>query len=257
MITLRFREPRRVGGGADGAAAPPTLGAIFATLARSLRRSGSAWLLLFVATYKLGETLADAMFRPFLVDAGYSVADIGLWLGTWGLAVSLAGSFAGGLLASRVGLWPALAITAVLRALAVGGEWWLSLVDPTRGRVLLVITAEQGFGGMLTTALFAFMMSRVDRRIGATHFALLAAVEVGGKLAAAALSGWLADLWGYATLFGLATGLCIAFLGLLPPLARHDRAIRRAGDAPPRSPTDGGVPVPDTAERARVRTAGR
>ncbi len=81
--------------------------------------------------------------------------------------------------------------------------------------------------------MFAYMMSRVDRRIGATHYTLLATVEVWGKLPAAALSGVVAQITGYAWLFGISTALSAAFLWLLVPLARKRTAAaeRLAGPA--------------------------
>lgn len=217
-VTLGFREPPPESSRAK--AAPPTMGAVFAFLRHTLRLPGTGWLLLFIATYKLGETLADVMFRPFLYDAGYGPSEIGLWLGTWGMVFSITGSFLGGVLASRMDPLSAVALTATLRAVAVGGEWWLSLVEPTLPRMAAVVTAEQLFGGALTTALFAYMMSRVDRRIGATHFTLLATVEVLGKLAASWASGFITQATSYPTLFGLATVLAVAFLLLLVPLRR-------------------------------------
>lgn len=249
IVTLVFREPgssraleaegteTEGGDGVDGvdgvddaatasaakeeeAEPPATMAGVIDLLVRSFRTPGALWILLFIGTYKLGESMADAMFKPFLYDVGYTAEQIGLWVGTWGLGFSLAGSFAGGLLASRIGVVRAVAITAGLRALAVGGEWWLSLVDPTVGRLAGVVAAEQFFGGALTTAMFAFMMSRVDRRIGATHFTLFATVEVTGKLAASSISGLLADITGYPTLFGTATVLAVAFLALLWPIGR-------------------------------------
>ena len=69
-------------------------------------------------------------------------------------------------------------------------------------------------GGLM----FAYMMSRVDRRIGATHYTLLATVEVAGKLLASAASGFLAQHLGFSDTFALATALAVAFLGLLIPL---------------------------------------
>jgi MFS transporter, PAT family, beta-lactamase induction signal transducer AmpG len=107
-----------------------------------------------------------------------------------------------------------------------GGEWWLSLVEPTPHRVLAVTCVEHLFGGALTTALFAYMMSRVDRRIGATHYTLLAALEVWGKLPAAWASGFIAANASYPFLFGLATMLSIAFLALLRPLRAAGRRAR-------------------------------
>src|SRR6185503_12356115 len=149
---------------------------------------------------------------------------IGLWVGTWGMLLSILGSVAGGFLAGRVPLLRAVGIAASLRVLAVGAEWWLSLVHLTPARVIAVTCIEHFFAGLLTTAMFAFMMSRVDRRIGATHYTLLATVEVWGKLPAAALSGVVAQATGYATLFGISVVLSAAFLWLLLPLARQKQA---------------------------------
>ncbi|MCG8457596.1 MAG: hypothetical protein MI919_15080, partial [Holophagales bacterium] len=219
-------EPSRAGaGGGDADAVPdrPTLAGVLRLLLRALRSPGAAWVLVFIATYKLRESMADTMWKPFLFDSGFTAEQIGAWLGTWGLVFSLAGSFAGGILASRIGPVAAVAVTATLRATAVGGEWWLSVVGPTAGTVIGVVAAEQAFGGALTTSMFAFMMSRVDRRIGATHYTLLATVEVTGKLVAGWLSGFVADAAGYPFLFGLATLLALAFLLLLVPIARASR----------------------------------
>lgn len=229
LVVLGYRE--RDARAATGAGAPSrhenvSLRAVVALLRRgALHRSG-LWLLLFVGTYKLGETMADTMFKPFLTDAGFGAREIGLWVGTWGMLFSIAGSFAGGWLASRVPLLRAVAIAAVLRAVPVAGEWWLSLVAPTPHRVLAVTCVEHLFGGMLTTAMFAYMMSRVDRRIGATHYTLLATIEVLGKLPASWVSGAIADATSYPAIFGLATVLSVAYLALLVPM----RAVeRRAG----------------------------
>ncbi len=227
LVTLAWRES---GGGDDSTPRPPRahprFAEIFAALRRALGEAGAGWLLLFVATYKLGESMADTMFKPFLVDAGYGGQQIGLWVGTWGMLFSIAGSVAGGLMARRMPLLRAVGIAAVLRALVVGGEWWLSLVDPTPQRVIAVTCLEHLFGGALTTAMFAFMMSRVDRKIGATHYTLLASLEVWGKLPSAWASGFVAANSSYPVLFGVATVLSIAFLALLAPLAA---AMRRSG----------------------------
>lgn len=234
LVTLSWNENAVVLESKAAAAPAPhrRTGEILAALRRALTGSGALWLILFVGTYKLGESMADTMFKPFLVDAGYREAQIGLWVGTWGMLCSIAGSVGGGLLARRMPILRAVGWCAVARAMPVAGEWWLTQVDPTPHRVLAVTCFEHLFGGALTTAMFAYMMSRVDRRIGATHYTLLAAVEVWGKLPAAWLSGFLAARASYATLFAVATVLSIAFLGLLAPLARshiRSRAGARSG----------------------------
>lgn len=222
LVTAMFREPSSHDSvfGPPAEAPPEDWRDVFRSLWAALRLPGSGWLLFFIGTYKTGETMAEVMFRPFLYDAGYTREQIGLYIGTYGVVCSLIGSFAGGWLASRWSIFKALSLAAVLRALAVAGEWWLSLVEPTQARVVLVVAMEQAFGGALTTALFAFMMSRVDRRIGATHYTLLATVEVFGKMISSSASGFVAQGTSYSTLFGLATGLAFAFLLLLVPISR-------------------------------------
>jgi MFS family permease len=218
LVTLALREEALI---EPGRRFPRvTLGGVLVLLSRAVRSREALWLLLFVGTYKLGESMADTMFKPFLYDAGYGREQIGLWVGTWGMLFSILGSIGGGWLAGRVTLLRAVAVTAALRALPVAGEWWLSLVEPTVARVLGVTIAEHFFGGALTTAMFAFMMSRVDRRIGATHYTLLASVEVWGKLPSAWISGVVTQATSYPFLFGVATVLSVAFLGLLSPLSR-------------------------------------
>ena len=133
---------------------------------------------------------------------------------------SIAGSVAGGLLASRVKLLHAVALTAVVRAFAVAGEAYLAWQGPTEVGVIAVTSLEHFAGGALTTAMFALMMSRVDRRIGATHYTLLATIEVFGKMPGSMLSGVLAASLGYLGAFSLAAGLSVAFLLLLVPISR-------------------------------------
>ena len=223
VVTLLWRERSLPAAAEQPAHVHTRLVDVLALLKQGVA-SGGGWLLLFIGTYKLGETMADVMFKPFLYDHGIRADRIGLWVGTWGMLLSILGSVAGGFLAGRVPLLRAVGIAAGLRVLAVAAEWWLSLVRLTPARVVAVTCVEHFFAGLLTTAMFAYMMSRVDRRIGATHYTLLATVEVWGKLPAAALSGVVAQTTGYAALFGIATALSAAFLWLLVPLARQRRA---------------------------------
>lgn len=220
LIVLQYRE-RPVRGAATGGADRLGVRAIVVRLWRAVTTPGGGWLVAFIVTYKLGESMVDSMFKPFLVDAGFEGPDIGLWVGTWGMGFSIAGSLAGGWLAGRHPLWTALAITAVLRIFPLAAEWALAASgSPSAAGVISVTCAEHFCGGALTTAVFAFMMSRVDREIGASHYTALAAIEVFGKSPAAWAAGPLATHLGYAWLFGLGTLLSVAFLVLLLPLRR-------------------------------------
>lgn len=224
VVTLFFREPEPRG----AHFVPASFREIVATLAHAMRTPGAGWLIAFIATYKLGESMADAMFKPFLVDAGFAPKAIGFWVGTWGMVFSLAGSFVGGVLAGGGRILLAVIVTALARALSIAGEWWLSLQTPTELTVAIVTSFEHFAGGALTTAIFALMMSRTDRRIGATHFTVLATIEVIGKSPSGWLSGIVTESIGYSGTFALATALSVAFIGLVVPLRATEPKVSPA-----------------------------
>ncbi len=188
---------------------------------KSFKLPGAIWLIAFIASYKLGEIMIDIMFKPFLIDNGFTASQIGLWVGTYGMAASLTGSFIGGVLSAKLSLRKALGIAALLRVIPLILEWWLTLVTPMDIHVIGITIAEHFFGGMLTTALFAYMMSRVDKRIGATHYTIFASIEVFGKSPGAGASGLLADAYGYSYLFAIGVVLSLLVLGIIPKLKEN------------------------------------
>lgn len=215
VATLAVREHEPSDAGHDRTRSVTSFRSIVRRLAGSLRHPGAGWVIVLAATYKVGEAMADAMFKPFLVDAGFDVPTIGLWVGTYGTVFSIAGSIAGGALAARWGVAHALIALSMMRCIPLMGQVWLTTIEPTSELVVAITSTEHFFGGCLTTAMFAFMMSRVDREIGATHFTLLAAVEVLGKSPGAWASGVLADALGFGAVFGVAALLSMGFSWLL------------------------------------------
>src|SRR6188768_773219 len=222
LATSMFREPKL----AVELQAHSSIGVILKRVLAAARAPGSGLLLLAVGTYKSGEYLVSVMFKPFLVDAGYSLSQIGLWVGTYGMLASLAGSALGGELGRKLSLVDALLVAALVRVAPLLFCWWLTRGAVSPSAVIAVTCAEHFAGGLITTVMFALMMAGVDKRIGATHYTLLASIEVLGKSPATWSSGLLAERLGYGGLFLLGTGLSLAFV--LVPLA-----MRRASATQP------------------------
>ena len=214
-----FREPV-----SSASHAHTSIGEIWKHLFEAATRKGSGLLLLAVATYKMGEYLVLTMFKPFLVDAGYSMSQIGLWVGTYGMLASLAGSALGGELGRRWHLVNLLAVAGIARVFPLLFCWWLTRGALSPASVIAATCAEHFVGGLLTTLMFALMMARVDKRIGATHYTLLASIEVLGKSPATWASGLLAERLGYGGLFLLGAALSLAFVGV--PLAMRGERRR-------------------------------
>jgi PAT family beta-lactamase induction signal transducer AmpG len=225
-VVLSLVEEPSTATGADRTA---SVAQILDTLWRSLQTPGMATALAVVATYKMGESIIDVMYKPFLMDQGFSASTLGLWLGTWGMGASVMGSIAGGILASRVRLFPLLMLAGAVRLVPELGQLGLAMawLDVSATHVISISLAEHFAGGALTTVMFATMMGMVDRRIGATHFTLFACVEVWGKSVAAMASGLIAERIAYSGAFGLGVALGFVFLVMVSQLPASLEPARR------------------------------
>jgi hypothetical protein len=224
LVALGIREPRY----AEHEPGPRTERSPLLEVLRQLRaalgEASALPLIAVVLTYKMGETLADAMWKPMLFDRGFTASQIGLWTGTYGMVASIAGSFGAGVWVRSRSLVTALQWTALLRAAGVGAEWWLNAQpSPSAAQIIGVTCVEHVLGGAITTVMFALMMRHTRREIGGTHYTLLASLEVWGKLPFGPVSGALAQRHGYALVFGLGTTLCFAFALLVMWLGRRLR----------------------------------
>jgi MFS transporter, PAT family, beta-lactamase induction signal transducer AmpG len=192
--------------------APPSRPSLRAFVARP---GMHAWLLVLL-TYKLGEALATGMLRPFLVDLGLGLDDIGWLLGTAGFTAGLLGALFGGWAIRHVGRRRALLTFGALQVFAVG-----LYVVPALGRTTLIIlygvcTFEHFASGMATAALFTAMMDRCRTVSAATDYTVQASVVVLATGLASTTSGALAQSLGYTAHFVLATlastlGLALAW----------------------------------------------
>lgn len=185
-------------------------------LSSSMKLPSFIWLVIFIATYKSGEIMIDVMFKPFIVDSGFNVSDIGIWVGTYGMAASIAGSAIGGFIASKLTVYRALVYACVMRLFPLIFITALTFTVPLPSLVKCSTILEHFFGGILTTTLFAFMMKNVDRRIGATHYTLLASIEVLGKAPGSFLSGLITDAAGYSFTFVTGTAISFFVIFILP-----------------------------------------
>lgn len=168
-----------------------------------LRRPGNRPWLATLLLFKAGEAAETAMLRPFLVDRGLGLADIGWLLGTVGFSAGLVGALLGGWLAGALGRRRALVLCGLAQAL--GLSVWIA---PAFGHfgggdLAWLVATEHITSGMATAALFTAMMDRSHSASAASDYTLQASVVVIGTGAAAALSGFGANALGYGGLFAI------------------------------------------------------
>ncbi|KAF6269735.1 major facilitator superfamily domain containing 3 [Rhinolophus ferrumequinum] len=108
--------------------------------------------------------------------------------------------------------------------LAVSGTLWTAgfVITYKLGAALLSLCLQHFLGGLVTTATFTLMMrcsQLAPSALQATHYSLLATLELLGKLMLSALAGALADSLGLPLCFSLFLALSatpIVYLGLAP-----------------------------------------
>jgi PAT family beta-lactamase induction signal transducer AmpG len=82
--------------------------------------------------YKLGDQLTQSLTRPFLIDMGYDAFDRGVALTTLSVGLTIAGTVAGGLVTTAVGLGHALWIFGVVQIFSNAGYLLLACwIGPT------------------------------------------------------------------------------------------------------------------------------
>ncbi|XP_054947111.1 major facilitator superfamily domain-containing protein 3 isoform X4 [Physeter macrocephalus] len=196
---------------------------------------GTLWTVGFVLTYKLGEQGTSGLFPLLLLDCGISAPELGLWNGVGAVACSIAGSSLGGaLLARRRQPLPLLksALQFHLGGLACQTAMLFHLDSPgaslapstvLRGTALLSLCLQHFLGGLVTTTTFTLMMRCSQLAPSAlqqaTHYSLLASLELLGKLLMGTLAGALADSLGPRLCFSVFLALSAApmlYLGLAP-----------------------------------------
>ncbi len=231
LAAFSLQEPARVESTEDKAKHQSIL-EILRVAFTATKVKGGLGFIAVIATYKMGESMAEGMWKPFLVkEAGYTPAQLGLWVGTYGAIAAICGSLVGGFLTRRLSYAWALFIPAAFRVLGIAYQWVLvSAGTPSTLAVIGVTVFEHFFAGMITPVMFALMMSRVDRSIGATHYTFLATIEVLGKSPTKFFSGVVAARFGFPGAFAVAALASLGFLALLPLVGRG-RAAPKAEPA--------------------------
>ncbi len=142
-----------------------------------LTRPSWGLVVLFVLTFKLGDSLAGTMTNPFLIDIGFSKIEIADVSKVFGVFASLIGVSLGGLLVRRAGIIGALWVAGAVQLLSN----FMFCLQAHLGKNLYSLIAMVGFenltGGLGTAAFVAYLSSLCNKRYTATQYALLTAMS--------------------------------------------------------------------------------
>jgi len=167
------------------------------------------------------------MVKPFWLDRGLTLEEIGVVSTGFGVGASVAGALAGGWLTSRYGILRGLIFLGALQAFSNLGYAGVALLDGGRLSIYAASLFESFTGGLGTAAFLAFLMHICDPEEAATEYALLSALFGLTRTIAGSISGFSAAFLGYGPFFLLTFVLSFPAYLLFPRVRRwiHDAPL--------------------------------
>jgi PAT family beta-lactamase induction signal transducer AmpG len=188
-------------------------------------------VLLFVPLFKLGDSLLGRMVKPFWVDRGYSLKEIGLVSVTFGVILTIVGALAGGWFVKRFGILRSLLWLGIAQALPHLGYAAVAHFALPRESIYVASMLESFTQGLGTAAFLSFLMNLCEKEHAATQYALLSALFALTRDMVGALSGIGVEKLGYSAYFAFTALLVIPTLALLPLI--KGRIREKSPTAPP------------------------
>ena len=173
-------------------------------------RPGIYGLLGLVILYKMGDAVAGSLQTAFFIGGlGFTAGEVGYVKGL-GIAATLIGALAGGMVMAKTGLARSLLLFGILQALSNLSFMALAWIGRSYEALAASVVIENVTGGMGTAAFVALVMFLCDHRYTATQFALLSSLEALGRVFSGRPSAEAVSLFGWGWFFFL------SFLMALP-----------------------------------------
>jgi PAT family beta-lactamase induction signal transducer AmpG len=197
------------------------------------RRYGklAVWILLLILLYRISDIVLGVISYVFYSDMGYSKSEIGSISKGLGLAVSIFGSFAGGIICLRIGVMRTLQFAAISVVITNLMFCWLTSVGqnhtdfsfylPLIGQLSLptelavVIALDNFVQGFATVAFIAWLSSLTNISFTATQYAIFSSIMTLFPKIIGGYSGTIVDAYGYTNFFLFASLLGVPVIALI------------------------------------------
>jgi PAT family beta-lactamase induction signal transducer AmpG len=160
------------------------------------------------------------MANPFYVDMGFTKDEVAAVSKVYGVVMTLAGAFIGGVLALRLGVMRVLMLGAVLSAATNLLFVWLAGRGHDVQGLIFVVSADNLASGIASAAFIAYLSSLTNVSYSATQYALFSSIMLLLPKWLAGFSGQFVDAHGYADFFLATAGLGLPVLVLVALAAR-------------------------------------
>ena len=164
---------------------------------------------LLIIFYRFSDIVLGPMAMPFYVDTGFSKEEVAIVTNAFGIAMTMAGVFVGGLLIYRYNLMAVVFLGALLVMLTNVAFAWLDTIGHNVSALTVTITLDNFSQGVASTALIALLSGLTNRSFTATQYAALFLLATFPATIIKGFSGFFVDSFGYFNFFLYAAALGI------------------------------------------------
>ena len=178
-------------------------------------------LLVFVGFYRVSDIVLGVISNVFFEDMGFTKNEIAGVVKTFGLFMTIAGGFLGGILAMRHGVIRVLYLGAFLTVATNLLFLWLAYAGHDIRILYAVISADNLTAGLASAAFVAFLSQLTNVSFTAVQYAIFSSLMTLLPKTIGGYSGSMVDNLGYPGFFLLASLMGVPVLGLIYLIQRH------------------------------------
>ncbi len=181
-----------------------------------------AWLILaLIGLYRISDIVLGVISNVFYQDLGFSKSQIASVVKTFGLFMTIAGGFAGGLLSIRFGVIRILFLGALLASATNLLFMVLAFYGHNLFLLYVVIAADNLAAGLASAAFVAFLSSLTSIRFTAVQYAVFSSLMTLVPKLFGGYSGTMVDAMGYPAFFFITFLMGLPVLILVGYCSRH------------------------------------
>ena len=207
-----------------------TQASFLAPFADFLRRYGwhALLILALIAVYRISDIVMGVMANPFYVDMQFTKTEVATVTKFYGVIMTLAGAFIGGVLTLRFGVLRILMLGAVLSAATNLLFAWLYGHGHDVSALIAVVSADNLSSGIASAAFIAYLSGLTSTQYTATQYALFSSMMVLLPKTIGGFSGEYVDHFGWENFFIATALLGIPVLVLIVLAERSQRVLAAA-----------------------------
>jgi len=178
-------------------------------------------LLVLIGLYRISDIVLGVISNIFFQDLGYSKKEIASVVKTFGLFMTIAGGFLGGILSIRFGVMRVLFLGALLTVLTNLLFMLLAVKGYDIQLLYLVISADNLSAGIASAAFVAFLSKLTNISFTAMQYAIFSSLMTLFPKIIGGYSGSIVENIGYTNFFLFASLLGLPVLGIIYLADKH------------------------------------